>query len=357
MLLEIVKNDCALLVILLSGEYLRRPWCAGEVVAAMNARVAIRMLASKACHEASFTGEFIESVPNIWNTHDVRPLAAAGVHVPDIKEAYTILSSIEYMSISEGLHSEDDVDNLFRICDELVAPSTLITACSIMFTRHSRKTAVVSSVYQIPQLFILLHQADSENVATGYVLSFLILRSTGQKCQLLFEQSDITQVPAGKNSLVVLLTCGILDRAPWFQLLHAANTCLQPESFVPVFVTGGKFEFPSKSDLAERVSPSLTQSAGCCTQEKSLELLHEIFSVIALPLSVCGSESSLNSEVRLILRKVEHFHASPEATRSEHHKEQMQVEQAEQAPGLVSESSFPGLPADIVFSECKDQEL
>jgi len=288
-LFDIVKSRVQHLVVYLTADTLKRPWCAGEIVSAYHAKIQVtRLTTSSFVHPQE---EELEN-PDLYVDSIGCNLSEYGIQWTDITEAFRhFLSQVKQFTLSKTALGTRRFD---------IAAGMLLGS-----RKDDVDTYTIPEVKQASVLISTYAGSDEANAAGGILLA-LMAKDVYQVCEekvcLLadhYHTIESAQALARQADVVIaILTAGCLESASFLAVICEAE---QRQSFgqsvAIIPVSTASFIFPAAT-FYEDVSgiSALEADFG----DAVAELLRAFFKHIAVLLPTHASQHSLDTHAKQV---------------------------------------------------------
>jgi len=285
-LFDVVRSKVGRLIVYMTSDVLKRPWCAGEVTTAYKARVKATRVMTR-----SFQSPSQESLTSPFTKY-LDPLGKefheAGIIESDLSDALTwILSdSVPAVYIKDG-HFIHGTHKLVHAAHELVkgakgSPQHLPPAPS---KPHSGA------------ILLSNHGEDDEAVAVAGILSILlqewVLNKTGQILCVLNDipevaeeqatTADLTHIVVNSKATIVVLTAGTLTSSQLTHIIIATQVMATSGSHEAISVCTPSFAYPAESFYRSTLRQVLPEGLDVDKAVESLQLFFKTISVRFTP--------------------------------------------------------------------------
>merc|ERR1712136_37871 len=313
-LLATVQSDVSFFVLLLTEETLWRPWCAGEIVTAHQAKVPFVLVKfdgflppeADDCNVAALCGRFRGSVLS-------GAIPGVGVKMADLSTVYSALpwhDAIRYQRVCPFVEGS------------LVSPGDMTASWHNVRTELRQRLVPRLSLHRLV-VGILGRAMTPKRSRPRYVDVAVVGSCDGGDAvstvllhaRCVQEASQKSAYPILHHSVVQWVSKGLLLRSPDFILVALTPGCLNSENFARTFLAAHRewphahilttmsedFTFPNAPSL-EKAAPGFASSLSD-DEEFVREAYQVLESTIAVTFSPQGYISILESEVlRLCLK-------------------------------------------------------
>lgn len=286
-LTDLVAHKTENLVVLLTSQTLRRPWCAYEIACAVESKVNIVPVA---CDDFTpITQEFLVDLDLAWTPAERALLATLGMEISQIRAAYEFLRTLPVIELKRSLRLESQ---------RAVVPG-IVSACKGIKKSRNLFLELARDQQEAP-LALVADSRDPEMNALKVVVQSFLQSSLHLDVKILEPGESI----GAAECLVVLLSKDALTDASLAQFVttaSASNCCC-----VPV-IADRDFEIPEEKFL-QAVSSSLVfspEELGSVAPARVAKAFKKLFKTLALQVSPHASESTLRAEVEHLARRLE----------------------------------------------------
>jgi len=307
-LFEFVKCNTDRLLVLLTRDTLRRPWCVGEVVTSLSSD-GVQLLRVEDDTFLQPTEEHLELLDDYIDYSGVN-LNQFGITNADIVAAFRQLlgPSVPCFRFDKGV-------KLSYQCDKLVEDlvQSRVSASEVMTSMMTTSVEDVTNQAVAAVVAISVQQQDSEAVASARLVVCKISKDVlpfaraGLMLLCDLETRMIPQILAKSFATVVMLSSGSLENkehlfaiAVSMQLKKRATAMGNGPNVIPVALPG--FVFPSlhaTSEIAQTVWSGETADVIAAR-----ESFRDLFQLIAVSLSIHASDSLITVQANEILRRI-----------------------------------------------------
>lgn len=300
-LFNIVRTSTRTLVVLLTSEVLKRPWCVGEIVTAKRNQVQILPVVCDSFCFANFSRVECKH-RSTWNAREWKLLKRYRIIKEHIIDAITDLEFLPKVEMDRAADTTVQIEGILEIgrrCSStMVAQSSHTTLSTATNSQSHRRFSTV----------IMGNTGEVEPLAVCHILQTLLMRASLKFASVIRVPEDIESLNAPITSAVFVLTAGVLTSSTFcmnvVQLL--ASVCHEEglDALTHCGLTTGlaqadpAFEFPSASTLrrVEFEDPGLSK-LGRGPRKTLAIFFKRLFRCIALPISPHGSEALLMTQV------------------------------------------------------------
>eukprot|EP00930_Biecheleria_cincta_P015195 TRINITY_DN12760_c0_g1_i3.p1 TRINITY_DN12760_c0_g1~~TRINITY_DN12760_c0_g1_i3.p1 ORF type:complete len:1977 (-),score=290.77 TRINITY_DN12760_c0_g1_i3:289-5610(-) len=293
LIFSVVAEQSKTFVLLLSAETLSRMWCAGEIVSAHRYHIPIVLVTTASYVDPK--DEWIEQVGTLWTPQQLSDLSKFGIEVPDIQAAYRYLRTLGKIPFDVYADSGQQAQFI----------QTLLTACKGIKSIAHVATAFPGTIGRVasadddgaePEMLIAGGANNEEAVCTMKVIRHLLLQHIRRSIKIVFTMDEAAKYQANAKYLVVVLTRGLLERADFAAILHAASGL----DVVPVLAETS-FQYPDSAFydalIAGKIFPldaPIVQKIGI----SEIALLYKkLFTILALTFTAHGSSLIQQAEI------------------------------------------------------------
>jgi len=307
---DLVKEDSASLVILLTRTTLQRMWCAGEIVTGFAHSVPVIPVATEAFQEID--SAFLDGLSQVWTSEQLSRLDDSGVALDDIRTAYSTLATKEKLRfIRRAPVAEHRA--VVRAALDVVRPGKSGASLRTMKTVRPVENSC-------PPVVLCGTVADGEAIMAMRILQKLMNTIIEAEIGLMWEVA-VTHTAQGVldacEVLVVLLSNELLTD---YELACAIARALDSGTEVVSLLPESGFAFPGPEfvvSVHEGAAQFLRKPGGSpfsdllVSNDQLGQGFFKLFSILALPLSPKASASKIHIEVREISRRVKKFLKTP----------------------------------------------
>ncbi|CAK9059196.1 unnamed protein product [Durusdinium trenchii] len=297
---DVIRVKTKSVVVVLTPDFLKQLWCAGEVVTALKNRV--RIVPVKCDDYVPPTDEMLQKLGDHWTPEQKQILAFHGIGLRDVQRAQGWLHQLPSLHLSR-YGSQEQLEAVVLEMLQLSQVSTKLFGPSSEGERGG---------YRKARILITGLVTDAEALATLKVFQILVLRHMRKECVVVHSYRELMAYRPWSYYLVVLLAKGLLRDPSFAKILLSLylETEEKMDRQLEIITVNAdeNFEFPSVEFLNE-LENGLGRELGI-----GLELgvylsaaYRSLLNVLALPLSPLGSERLLEQQVLEICRRFRRY--------------------------------------------------
>ena len=305
-IIDVTAWDSENVVVLMTGETLKRMWCAAEIASAWAAQTNIVLVS---CDGNGFSQSLIDTLPSLWTEEQQSTLANAGVNMRMIVESYQDLLKrspivLDRNGAKSGLH-QDAVTEVVSQCKNL--SRNLMASIKGGMQRSNSALSGAGSILMLGDL------KTAEAGSCCRVIQMLLQKKLQEAVTVIDPQkaSDnldgCAQDMFDAKVILVILTQGVLTE-PTF----AGSVAACPEevrgNFVPI-KADENFVYPDPlfwEKLAEGKIFSKETLGNFYTDFEGVRAAYaRLFNVLALKFTSHGSESIQGTEIQVMKGRLE----------------------------------------------------
>lgn len=307
-LLHMVRSSSQSVVVLLTRETLRRPWCAGELATAQQNSVPMICVAYDDYQDPEDEELTVQGLKNVWSAENFAQVALQGVTLEHVLEAYLKIKGAEKMEMRRVARVMDGGDAFETASENLVQRvGRFCVSGSLVHKWRSLDRHVVKGCVEV---FVLANCIDGEAISRALILTQLLQKVTQKVVSRLFHQSEVRNMvsEAHPNFLVVSLTSDALASDIFVSTLLAVMTVWRRAHVL--VVKSSDFKFPTKEFLDTSVCPQLAKKMDE-EEEKLRDLFSFLLSEVALPFSPESHSLLLDAEVDRLSQRMLKYKGGP----------------------------------------------
>merc|ERR1740129_678015 len=303
LIFDVVRTKTKNLVVLLTPQVLKRPWCAGEITTAYKNNIPIVLVA---CDDYVLPSEEgLAELASVWSKQEKYQLGIYGITMSSIKDAYRHLLTLEaipLMRFSPLEKQEAAISEVIRRCGLL---NLLGKTEDIMALPAASKNQRTTSG-EPARIVIVGCTKDTEARISCEILATMFQERTMAVTKVAYSVTDAMNHLATAEYLVVVITTGLLQDSAFedLVLLFERGRRTEPVEIVTVMIDK-PFNFPLAefySDLEKQGEFGSQLASG----------YRKIFNILALPFTPRGSQSVITNEVNDICERFRKFRAGGE---------------------------------------------
>ncbi|CAJ1377558.1 unnamed protein product [Effrenium voratum] len=294
LLFDIVRCQTRTLVVVLSGDVLRRMWCAGEIATANKNKVRTVMLKCEDSQQLS--EELIRDIPSSWRQAERQTLSSYGISMEDIQEAYRTLRDLPSVQMRRFGRPQERREKVIELLRVSQVTRNMLTGSGEMEMKKQRARILVTGSVM-----------DAEALAACEVFQVLVQQHIQVECAMVTKRGELMARRPWARYLAVLLSGDILTDPGFARILLADAECEKPLEMVTI-CADADFAFPNSvfyKELEQQgfVAAGISPSEGCAL----VKAWKSLCQVLALPLTPQGSERILGEQVVEICRRFRHY--------------------------------------------------
>lgn len=301
-IIEVCAWDCENVVVIMTSETLKRMWCAAEIAST---------------HAGEGNVELIEMLPDLWSDEQQATLAAAGISMQAVEEAYNSLSEHKPIPLRRRGAKEQEHFNVAKL---VVSQCTglspfLLTRLQKTQRQNSGPTGMTSSqLGEIQQsLIMLLGDLDTpESGCSCRVLQALLQGKMHEGVTVVDANRSVRNLPGleaqyeGSRAILVVLTQGVLHQPSFAAALamcpEDARSKLVPVKADELFIYPDP-EFWEKLGQGLIFSKEMLESLQ--TDFESVRIIYQqLFNVLALKFTSHGSNHIQAAEIMVLVGRL-----------------------------------------------------
>ncbi len=306
LLFNVVAWETVNFVLLWTSQTVLRPWCAGEIVSAVERKVNTIVVL---CEEVPrLTDEFIEQVGSTWTGPEIKCLVDLGITIKKIRQSYTILRSLPSMKFDrkEGEAAQQAAFSLIlRKCCGLEVAGTMTRKLFSWISTHATRGGE-STTGGAGGIAIVADTCAVETRTVCYILRIMLQK----RMQVVVDVVEGTpqqteEVLSVAKHLLVVLTKGCL-KAPSIANCLVKSLTYSQLSTVPVNADK-TFEFPGE-DFWGALTNRLGEFNSVDFQGINIDNLFiaykSMLKILALNLSPHASQLILDAEMSQMVNRL-----------------------------------------------------
>mmetsp|Transcript_51137 Transcript_51137/g.131895 ORF Transcript_51137/g.131895 Transcript_51137/m.131895 type:complete len:754 (+) Transcript_51137:206-2467(+) len=256
--LEYVRSGSDKLIVMMTGETLWRPWCAGEIVTAYKNSVSTLCIQYDDYHEPTDEELSMHGLHGKWTPEAFGPISLQGISLEDVAVAFRWIRDMEkWQARRVGYRTKQDHGAYLELVNKVAG---------YLGGRRLDNAAAGSDHHGEASIPIIACNADAEAVSTAQILAMMVQTSTQKLAEPAFDVSDLWKSgsPAPSHT-VVLLTPGCLTAKAWSEMVVKIRTDALASDLCCMRVP--EFMFPSKEHFETSVYPQVAKALGIDVDE------------------------------------------------------------------------------------------
>lgn len=312
-IIEVCAWDCENVVVIMTSETLKRMWCAAEIASAHAGQGNVVLVS---CDGNGFTDELLQMLPELWSDEQQATLAAAGISMQAVEEAYSRLREQEPVPLRRRGAKEHEHFNVAKLVVSQCTGLTPFLMTRLQKTqRQNSHTGMTSSqLGEIQQSSImLLGDLDTPEPGCSCRVLQALLQGKMQEGVMVVDASrSIRNLPAleaqyeGSRAILVVLTQGVLQEPSFAAALAVcpedARSKLVPVKADELFIYPDP-EFWEKLGQGLIFSKEILESLQ--TDFESVRIIYQrLFNVLALKFTSHGSNQIQAAEIMVLVGRL-----------------------------------------------------
>eukprot|EP00435_Cladocopium_sp_Y103_P016147 s1465_g4.t1 len=313
-IIEVTAWDCENVVVIMTSETLKRMWCAAEIASAHAGEGNVVLVS---CDGNGFTDELIQMLPDLWSDEQQATLAAAGISMQAVEEAYNSLSEQKPIPLRRRGAKEQEHFNVAKLvvsqCKGL--SPFLLTRLQKTQRQNSGPTGMTSSqLGEIQQsLIMLLGDLDTpESGCSCRVLQALLQGKMHEGVTVVDATKSVRNLPAleaqyeGSRAILVVLTQGVLHD---HSFAAALSKCPEKERSKLVPIKADELFVYPDPEFWEKLGQGLIFSKEMLEAlqtdfERVRIIYQQLFNVLALKFTSHGSNHIQAAETMVLVGRL-----------------------------------------------------
>jgi len=309
-LYDIVSTQIRHLVMYLSADTLRRPWCAGEIATAWRIRARIRRT-RVACESFVDPSEDELSHVDLYIDASDCNLTEYGITWTDVERAYRDLAEVTRVRVLEEVPG---TSRFAQICQSLCLRSGRLHNSTFM------EAQTAESISQSRQGGVVLAAVDdNEGLAAGVILAELIRQPVYGLCAggLSFlpdwiDDDDYTSIAAAVSQsravVVVLAASSMFSTSQLLVMSEAVRLRKRGGHHGIVPVVTPNFEIPGRVYYVEQL-PDLIETRPMLSQCRASHF-QSIFNIVSIYLPTHASQIAIQTQIDTVISRLKQSIAS-----------------------------------------------
>ena len=124
-LFDTVSQRTQNLVLLLTREILQRPWCVGEIVCSMRAKV---HMVCVQCDDFEARANMFEELEQVWTESEKNLLANSGIPMSAIRAALQHVDALPKLHLNRRAHESEQLEVVATTLDRWMVANRILTA-------------------------------------------------------------------------------------------------------------------------------------------------------------------------------------------------------------------------------------